>query len=219
MADETTTTSDCADIGRIVSDEESNAELLQSIRDLRAFRVRAAHLVTEIREQFRDAAHADAADTDEVNAARPPEHQDRSSSWNARSTIALAASGFASPRAAPAIASRRGASLARAMISLRQRLSGHLRLRQHLGGAPASDNLRVLPLMIVGGRRERDKHRGLPSRGQLGQRRRAGATDHQVGGLHLPIHGEEERLDPGREPGGAVAGADGVRDRALLSDA
>ena len=42
-----------------------------------AFAIRAAHLVSQIREQLGDAAHADAADADEVNAARPSEHHAR----------------------------------------------------------------------------------------------------------------------------------------------
>ena len=42
---------------------------------------------------------------------------------------------------------------------------------------------------------------GLSCRRQLGQRGRAGAANHEVRLFHLPIHGEEERLDPGFEPG------------------
>ena len=62
--------------------------------------------------------------------------------------------------------------------------------------------------MIVGGCRQRDEHRRLSRRRQLGQRRRAGAADDEVGRFHLPVHGEEERLDPGFEPGAPIAVAD-----------
>ena len=86
-----------------------------------------------------------------------------------------------------------------------QRLPRHLRLLEQLGRAGRRQHFRVLALVIVGGGRQRDEHRRLPRRRQLGQRRRPGPADHEVRGFHLALHGEEERLDPGLEAGTAVA--------------
>ena len=49
---------------------------------------------------------------------------------------------------------------------------------------------------------------GRRRRRQLRERRRARSADDQVRRLHLPIHREQERLDPGFEPGAPVAVAD-----------
>ena len=58
---------------------------------------------------------------------------------------------------------------------LRQPLGSGISLQEHVGGAVGGERLRVLALVIVGGRRQRDQDRCLSSRRQLGQRRRARA--------------------------------------------
>src|SRR5688572_10450220 len=91
---------------------------------------------------------------------------------------------------------------------IRQPLTAQLALLDHLGGPVRHQRLCVASLVVVGGRRQRNQDR-RPSRGhQLGERGGAGAADDQVGGLHLPIHREQERLDAGLEPGAPVAVAD-----------
>src|SRR5712691_2884858 len=94
--------------------------------------IRSAHLEPEIREQLGDAAHADPADAAEMDApsatehdrgpaeagpySRPPPSLSPASS-SKRSTITLAASGFAIRRAAALIAARPASLRARATIS------------------------------------------------------------------------------------------------------
>src|SRR5262249_57879519 len=89
----------------------------EPIRDVGASRVRSADLVSEVREEFGDAAHPDSPDSDEVNMPGAAEHATSlpgqlavaapgHASASARSTIARAASGRAKPRAARDIASR-----------------------------------------------------------------------------------------------------------------
>ena len=52
----------------------AHAERRQPIGDVGRLRVRSADLVAEVREQLGDAAHADAADADEVDPSRASEH-------------------------------------------------------------------------------------------------------------------------------------------------
>ena len=62
--------------------------------------------------------------------------------------------------------------------------------------------------MVVGRCRQRNQHRWPSRRGQLRQRGCASAANDDIGGFHLPVHGEEKRLDPGFEPGAAIPVAD-----------
>ncbi len=91
---------------------------------------------------------------------------------------------------------------------MRQRLPGHLRLLEDIGGAGRRQNLCVPALVIIGSGRQRNEHCRRAGRSQLGQRRGTGPADHEVGGFHLAVHGEQERLDPRREAGAPVGVAD-----------
>ena len=55
-----------------MADVHSDAERGQSVGDGRSLLVRAGHHVLEVRQQFGDAAHAAAANADEMDTARPP---------------------------------------------------------------------------------------------------------------------------------------------------
>ena len=58
------------DVLRVVPARDPHAQPRQPGSHVRRLRVGPAHLVPEVREQFRDPAHAAPADADEVNAAR-----------------------------------------------------------------------------------------------------------------------------------------------------
>ena len=82
-------------------------------------------------------------------------------------------------------------------------------LRPQFGRAGDRKNLRVARLVIVGGVRIRDQHRGQPEAGQLGQRRGAGTADRQirrgVGKVHFRAKGQgfpgdSRRIESGRDP-------------------
>src|SRR5687767_15542991 len=51
-----------------MTDQDGRAEALQSMRNVVALEIGALHFVAQVQQYFRDAAHADAADADEVNA-------------------------------------------------------------------------------------------------------------------------------------------------------
>ena len=213
-ADENTTTSASATCAAVVALVHPDAaHRLQPACRLRLLRVGSAHLVPEVGQQLGDAAHADAADADEVHPLRAPEHPrapyrpcvDRPSrraprgpaSSSRRSTITFAASGFASRRAAapmraPLRRRRRPAPAIRAASPL----GGQRTLLDHRRGALSHQRLGVAALVIVGGGRQRNQNRRPARRGQLRQRRRAGATHHEVGRLHLAVHREQKRLHP-----------------------
>ena len=153
--------------------------------------VRTAHDVAEIREQLGDAAHADAADADEVHAPRLTEHDalPRSSASAAIDDHASRRRGRASDSAPPrpscaALAIARPAPA----IALRQhaRRSASRCSSTSARAAPR----RALPRSCAGDRRSRSAaaSESPPSRGRdLRQRRRAGATDDQVGRSELAV--------------------------------
>src|SRR4051812_7282889 len=89
-----------------------------------------------------------------------------------------------------------------------QRLSGGVRLQQHLRGAGRCQRLGVLALVIVGRGRQRNENRRLPGRRELRQRRRPGAADDQVRCGDPPSHVVQERFDLGLNPGRLVGGSD-----------
>src|SRR5262245_32977739 len=117
---------------------DADAEPGQSIGDVRTPGVGSTDLIAKIREQFRDAAHADTANPHEVHVPRPsePAHyaaapSARPARPNTRSTMRAAASGFAKLRIArlmtrrfagsPRIAA--ASSLSRSGVSVRSSIS------------------------------------------------------------------------------------------------
>ena len=174
--------------------------------------------VAEIRQQFGDAAHADAADPDEVHAPRAsePRHQRRLPFAAARPARARdrrcarprpAARTVASPR--PSRASR--CAIGEQVAGDRRPAARPVRSRSSIStAAPALDeHLGVLALVIVGRRRKRHEHRRPARRRQLRQRRRARPADHQIGRGHFAGDRVQEGSARARDPGAPVAFADG----------
>ena len=63
-----------AHVRGLVPGPDHRTHRLEARRDVRHLLVRPAHLVAEVHQQLRDAAHPDAADADEVDAPRLTEH-------------------------------------------------------------------------------------------------------------------------------------------------
>ena len=141
--------------------------------------VRARHRVAEVRQQFGDAAHADAADADEVHVPCPSEHarhlpprelrrRDRRHGppRPAGRAPRAAAAIRCAPRPASAASASDASSASRSPVRSRSSITS---------AAPAAGQRRgVLALVVVGGGRQRHEHRRPAEDGQLGQRRRAG---------------------------------------------
>ena len=199
-ADDTTTTSAPCDVGGGMSDLHRHAQRGQPVGVVRPLLVRPRHHVAEVRQQFGDAAHADATHPHEVHVPRPSEHVtaprqrfDAIDDPGRGVGPAEAAGGRCHPLA-PRLVARQP------QHHRRQPLAGQLALVDHLGGAGTGQRRGVLALMVVGGRRQRHQHHRPAEDGQLGQRRGAGARHHQVGCRHLRRHVVEERQD-GRRSG------------------
>src|SRR6185312_7127300 len=90
---------------------------------------------------------------------------------------------------------------------LRERRSAGVPLQDHLGRARRRERFRVLPLVIVGRRRQRDQNRRASRRRHFRERRRARAADDQVRVAELPFHVVEERLDVGSNPRRPITGS------------
>ncbi len=74
--------------------------------------------------------------------------------------------------------------------------------------AARDERLGVRALMVVGRERVRHEDRRLAERGELGERRRAGAADDQVGGGVGRAHVVDERPDVGVEARSQIRAAD-----------
>ena len=209
-----------ADVRGLVSDRRrvTPSDASRSVM-LRSPRVGSADLVAEIGEQLGDAAHADAADPDEVHAPRAPEQHHisaRPASPATRDPRAIrgprcrAASGRAkrAHRRAPSPCSRAGVAEQRrrrppASVSPASSRSSSIT------AAPASASTRAFLRWwssVAAG--NGTSTAGRPARGQLGQRRRAGAADHQVGRRHFAGDRVQKGLRPRGDAGPRVAVAD-----------
>ena len=178
-ADDTTTTSASPTCAASCPSSTRTPSVASRSVTARSLLVRAADRVPEIGEQLGDAAHADAADPDEVHAPRLAEHRpSRRTPPDVRRhacrpasvppAIASARSTITPRRVRPRQRARRRAPSARrraAVAGQRQdrarpaRSPGQLALRQHLGGARRGQRLGVLPLVVVGRRRQRNQDR------------------------------------------------------------
>ena len=178
----TTTSASPTFVGR-VADHDARAQLRQPLGHRVGLEVAALHLVAEIQQHFGDAAHAAAADADEVDAV------------DAAHAIAHAASSCVEARGRELFGGARPAPPARARSAMAQQFAAALAQLLQLGGEPlrreiairdqhrgafAHQELRVEGLVIVDRRRERHEDRGHAHRGELGNGERAGAADHQV---------------------------------------
>ena len=159
IADETTTTSasptcraSCPIATRTPSDGEP-------VGDLRSLRVRSADAIAEIHQQLGDAAHADAADPDEVHASRPSEPHHHAPAPLAHAGQLQHAIDDPRGRVGPArtCASRAPSRASRLGIGeqlghdARQRRAGQRRARRTIAAAPALDE--HLRRSCAGGRR------------------------------------------------------------------
>ena len=111
---------------------------------------------------------------------RPEQQLHDAANAMTRSTIRAAASGRAKrPHRPSLIASSRPGSPANAADCRRPASRPSTPARSSSSGrAGIREHLRVLALMVVGRRRKRHQHRRPSRGGQLGQRRRAGAANH-----------------------------------------
>ncbi len=181
-----------------------DAERLEMARRLARRLVRAGDLEVVVEQHLGDAAHAGAADADEVDAAQAghlPEHRRRAHRATSarRSTMASAAPGRARRRAASAMrcsvasgvssappTAPRAAPRAAPMSPPRRRARAPRRRAPSPGVA----------LLVAGRDRQRHQDRRPPGGAQLGERDGAGARDDEVSG------GERRRdvVDEGHAP-------------------
>ena len=153
--------------------------------------------VAEVAQHFGDAAHADAADADEVHARAKALHDVAACWWHAAGVMRSSTR----PRAGETMSATRSAASAwpaRARLrpspagardrravphsALRESLDESLALRQQQRRAarrPAHS--RVARLVVVDRVRERHQERRYAGRADLGQRQRTGAADDEIG--------------------------------------
>ena len=164
--------------------------------------VRALHLVAQIEQHLGDAAHAAAADADQVDEVD--------------AAHAIVHAGLASRRHAQIREARRRVDVAGGARRLRhleqprairgelgevraQALGRQLALRQHPAGADAHHDLGVLRLMIVGGGRKRHQECAESGGLQLGDGHGAGPAQGQIrpgiGRRHVVDEGQHLGLD------------------------
>src|SRR6185503_19123125 len=90
----------------------------------------------------------------------------------------------------------------------RKQVAGQRSLVDHSRRTVVHQRFRVLPLVVVGGGRQRNQDRRPPRRGQLRERGRAGTADDEIRLFHLAVDGVEKRLDAGLESRARVTVAD-----------
>ena len=78
------------------------------------------------------------------------------------------------------------------MMRLGEPLAGQIALLHQLGGTRLLQRARVVALVIVGRRRQRNENRRTAGRRHFRKRRRAGARDDQARGFHLSVHRIDE---------------------------
>ena len=193
----------------------------QALGDRRGFQVGAGDLVAEVQQHLGDAAHADAADADEMNALNFGEHESQlsvaSSSGCQRMTLGYIVGGWyasecgprgqqflrphrgwANWRAAAPICAKRARLPSSEATSCARRSAGELGLRQQAGSIGIGEGLGVVALMIVGGGRQRNEDGRLPGGRDLGDGAGSGAAHQQIGASE----GARHVVDEGRHLGG-----------------
>ena len=213
------------DVRRGVAAMDAGAQRRQPARGRVVGVVGAGHLVAERAQHFGDAAHADAADADEMHArAAPSRRIARHRPWRV--------AGIASRRRCVCGAAGADAGLtgcehdvghALGRIGLRQRARGfghragdapdrprsvaqhdaqfvreRVVLRQQHGGAALDQVFGVARLVVVDRQRERHQHAADAGGAQFGQRQRAGAAHDEVGPGIGRRHVGDEGLDARR---------------------
>ena len=180
---ETTTTSAPFTFSAAMAERDARAELRETLGDGVRLEVRALHLVAEVDEHFGDAAHAAAADADEVDgvdaahavAAPIGALMRRRRSVHAASFMRGApisrgrtrralrphAALRAGARARPSPAACRGPRTALQLVG--EALGGQLAVGNQHGGAFLHEVLRVVRLVIVDRGRKRHEHAPTPA--------------------------------------------------------
>ena len=166
------------DVGGVMPEHDGGAERIEPARRRAAGDVRAADPVAQVEQHLGDAAHARAADADEVDVLDLVFHGVRAACSHTSATW-RAASGRASARARPAIAASAGRSSPPEQF--RQSLRCQPRLRHQHRRLLRRQEARVAGLVVVDRVRERHQHAGHADGRDFGHRHRARAADQQVG--------------------------------------
>ena len=190
---ETTTTSARATFRR-GGRSDAGAQRRQAAGNVAVAQVRAGHPVAQVQQHLGDAAHADAADADEMDgdvtlfehgrrcspaltrlpsALRRRWRRYRRASPSARRRCPRVASARASVPIASAMLRAAGGMLRISSTRSAEARRRRSRLRQHDRRAGALERQRVHRLVVVGGGRQGDQDRRPPHDRQLGQRQRA----------------------------------------------
>ena len=182
-----------------------------SRRDIGAVgEVAALHPVAEIVQHLGDAAHADAADADEMERADRLSGSALMRRAPATPSAGVERRGRAPPAARPHRAGRmprarcgrrgqrRAASASSSSSTVGQASAREVRLRDDPAAAGRGERAGVGGLVIVGGVRIGDQQRRPADGGQLGDGRGAGAADHQMGARQPLRHIGEKAARPRR---------------------
>ncbi len=205
------------DVDGFVAFVDRGAEILQALGDVRGFGVRAGNGIAQRQQDFGDAAHADAADTDQVNALKIAERDHHGFAlWRfpctfAASSIRLTMSRVALGRASDARCGGLLFDLFRVIDQgedfVRQAFRGEFVFGDQTACACACHFLRVAQLVAVGGGSEGNEDGGA-ARG-CDFRRGDGscsANDHICPGKafrHIRKEGDDLRVDFAPRVGGA----------------
>ena len=150
-----------ADVVGAVADHHARAELLEALGDRIRLEVAALHFVAEVHEHFGDAAHATAADADEVDAVNAAHAIAHAASICSRQTAASSSAARGLRDEPRALGHREQLAAARAqLLELGgEALGGEIAIRDQHRGAFAHEVLRVEGLVIVDRGGERHEHR------------------------------------------------------------
>ena len=192
IAEDITTTPHSAEIGGAMADRHRDAEAAQALGVGVLGDVGALDPMAEAVQHLGDPAHADAADPDEVNAARIERQRPHASASMCVLTGAGAASDCTSSASAPAASVRPSAAArSRHRRQLLRLLEADLHLaRQRRGSnrvssisqpaAGPAHRLGVGALVVLGGEAEGHQQRRPAERQQLGDAGRPGPGDDQM---------------------------------------
>ena len=197
-----------AEIFGVVADRDRDAEPGEPAGIGAVGEIAALHLVAEIVQHLGDAAHADAADPDEMDGADrlraaiscgalplPVRRAPGSSTSAARRSARVVAGEARGP------APRRAAKRRRVGEQLGEAVGQHRRAQRRLRDDPAAAGLGkgagVGGLVVVGRVRVGHQQRRPAGRGQFGDGRGAGAADHQMRPRQPLGHVGEKALDLG----------------------
>ena len=194
-------------LGRVALGD-ARAERGEPVGHGRALQVGAGHRVAEVQQHLGDAAHARAADADEVHVldlpkhARPPAGVPTQQVGHARGGVGprrgRRAACFHARRSAAGVVDERRDGARRAPAPREVLLLDHARARPRPRSAA-----RVRALVVVGGRAKGTSTAALPAAVSSAQVVAPLRDDHEVGRGEAPLHVVEEGHDLGLAPGRA----------------